>query len=94
MRARPRFVMPIANNDRTRRSILTVRSPDSILATLDWLDSMSFASCACVKSLSLSKCTKARCQSKLELDESLLLVGEFDEISNASHLPACCLQAD
>lgn len=47
--ARSRFEAPSAMRDRTRRSIETVGSPASILATRDWLELTAFAKSTCVR---------------------------------------------
>src|SRR5882672_196098 len=48
IRARSRLEAPSAMSDRISRSIDTVGSPDSIFATLDWLDCTAIAKSCCV----------------------------------------------
>ena len=55
-RATSRRLAPRRNNERNSKSVLTVESADSILATRDWLDPNRSATCVCVK----PKCSRQR----------------------------------
>jgi len=56
---------PMAKSDLTRMSTETLKSPFTILATLDWLDFSILANCACVNLLCLRCFVMARLSASL-----------------------------